>query len=281
MAVATVTRPRRRERHGLSWAVLAVYLVFVLIPILLVVLNSFKHPRDIYSGSISPIFEATLDNYRLVLERLQIQDAMLHSLIVAALSTLLALAAGVPSAYALARLPMRARGGWAGVILFARMTPPIVLVIPMFVLFTTLSLTDSYLALILAHATISIPLVVWMVRSFFEDIPIELEEAARVDGATRLGAFWRIALPLSASGITAAAIIAFLASWNEFLFAVTIAGQHTQTAPLAIASSVGKLSTDLGTSSAAAVLAMLPIFVLGWFVQRFLVRGMTLGAVKG
>jgi multiple sugar transport system permease protein len=271
----------RRDRHLLAWFVVVAFLAFVLVPILLVLMNSFKDPREVYSGSLSPIFDATLDNYRVVLERLRIQDAMLRSLIVAGFSMLLALAAGVPSAYALARLPMRARGAWAGTILFARMTPAIVLVIPMFVLFTQLQLTDSYLALVLAHATISTPLVIWMMRSFYEDLPIELEEAARVDGATRFGAFWRIALPLTVPGIVAAGILAFLASWNEFLFAVTIAGQNTQTAPLAIASSVGKLSTDLGTSAAAAVLTMLPIFALGWFVQRYLVRGLTLGAVKG
>jgi multiple sugar transport system permease protein len=283
-AVAATARsrsPAEPRRHWLAWLVLAVFLVFVLAPILLVTMNSFKDPREVYSGSLSPIFHATLDNYRTSLDRLNIQGAMVRSLIVATSSTGLALLAGVPSAYALARLPMRHRGAWSGLTLFARMTPAIVLLIPMFVLFTKLKLTDSYLALILAHGTISIPLVIWMMRSFFEDLPVELEEAARVDGATRLQAFYRIALPLTSTGLAAAAIIAFLASWNEFLFANVLAGQHTQTAPLAIASSVPKLSTDLGTSAAAAVLTMLPIFLLGWFIQRYLVRGLTLGAVKG
>jgi multiple sugar transport system permease protein len=271
----------RANRPVLSWIVLGTFLVFVLAPILLVLMNSLKDPREIYSGSLSPLFHVTLDNYKTVIQRVHIQDAMLRSLVVAVGSTALAMLAGVPSAYALARLPLRGRGLWSGVIIFARMTPAIVLVVPMFVLFTQLRLTDSYLPLILAHATISVPLVIWMMRSFFEDLPPELEEAARVDGATRLGAFIRIALPLTVPGMTATAIMAFLASWNEFLFAATLAGQNTQTAPLAIASSVGKLSTDLGTSAAAAVLAMAPIFALGWFVQRFLVRGLTLGAVKG
>jgi multiple sugar transport system permease protein len=123
--------------------------------------------------------------------------------------------------------------------------------------------------------------VIWMMRSFFEDVPIELEEAARVDGATRWGAFMRVALPLVAPGLAASGILCLLFSWNEFLFALILSGPDTQTMPIGVSNFIGTVSIDWGGSSAAAILAMIPIFILGLSVQRFLVRGLTMGAVKG
>jgi multiple sugar transport system permease protein len=149
------------------------------------------------------------------------------------------------------------------------------------VVFDKLSLLGTYWALIAAHTTFCLPIVIWLMRSFFEDLPRELEESALVDGTGTFGAFVRVSLPLTAPGLGAAAILCLIFSWNEFLFALVLSGIHTETVPIGVASFVGSVSIDWGGSSAAAVLAMLPIFVLGLIAQRFLVRGLTLGAVKG
>jgi len=193
----------------------------------------------------------------------------------------LALALGVPAAYALARLPVAHREAWAGLILFTRMAPAVALIVPIFVLFQGARLLGTPQGIIFAHTTFTLPLVIWLMRSFFEDLPVELEEAAKVDGATAFGAFRRVALPLSVNGIVASAILSLVFSWNEFLFALIISGPATKTVPIGVASFIGTVSVDWGGSSAAAVIAMVPVFILGLAVQRFLVRGLTLGAVKG
>jgi multiple sugar transport system permease protein len=151
----------------------------------------------------------------------------------------------------------------------------------MFVIFNQLHLTGSYLALILAHTSFNLPIVIWMMRSFFEDLPPELEEAALVDGSSRFGAFTRVALPLASPGMAATAVLCLLFSWNEFLFALVLSGSATKTVPIGVSSFIGTVSVDWGGSSAAAIVALVPIFILGLAAQRFLVRGLTFGGVKG
>jgi multiple sugar transport system permease protein len=278
-------RPVRRRRRD-PWVigcyvVIGLFLVWVLVPILMVVLNSFKTPNAIFTSTPKLTFSPTTANYSKVLGDLDFTKYLLNSMIVAAGSTICSLVIGTPAAYTLARLPIRGREWWARLILFTRMVPAVALVVPMFVLFEKINLLGSYWALIAAHTTFNLPIVIWMMRSFFEELPIELEEAALVDGSTRFGAFGRVALPLAAPGLAATAILCLLFSWNEFLFALVLSGQNTQTVPIGVASFIGTVSVDWGGSSAAAVVAMVPIFILGLAAQRFLVRGLTFGAVKG
>jgi multiple sugar transport system permease protein len=280
-----VVVPRRRRPVD-SWVVgsyivVLVALVGVLVPIVTVAINSLKTPADIFTKNWEVFFAPTLDNYAKVFGELNFASNLLNSSIVAVGSTALSLVLGVPFAYALARLPIRGREWWARLILFSRMVPAVALVVPMFVIFQQLQLTGSYLALILAHTSFNLPIVIWMMRSFFEDLPIELEEAAMVDGTHRWGAFARIALPLASPGIAATAVLCLLFSWNEFLFALVLSGSDTQTVPIGVSSFIGTVSVDWGGSSAAAVVALVPIFILGLAAQRFLVRGLTFGGVKG
>jgi multiple sugar transport system permease protein len=263
------------------YAVIGVFLLWVLIPILTVVVNSFKPQAAIFTATPRITFKPTLGHYRTVLNNLDFVKYLVNSSIVAIGSTVFSVLLGVPAAYALARLPVAAREWWARSVLFTRMVPAVALVVPMFVLFDKLSLLGTYWALIAADTSFCLPIVIWLMRSFFEDLPIELEESAQVDGTGRVGAFLRIALPLTAPGLGASAILCLLFSWNEFLFALVLSGIHTETVPIGVAGFVGSVSIDWGGSSAAAVLAMIPIFVLGFAAQRFLVRGLTLGAVKG
>ena len=276
-----IARWKLQRGRILAYATVAFFILWVLIPIYAVFSNSIKPGLIIFSSPPKWLFHPTLEHYRNVLGRLHFDAYLKNSSIVAAGSTSLALVLGTPAAYAFARLKLRGRNFLAFLVLFSRMVPAVVLVVPMFLIFSHLHLINTYRALILAHTTFELPLVIWLMRSFFEDIPPDLEEAARVDGASRLGSFLRVALPLSAPGLTATAILCLLFSWNEFLFALILSGPSTRTMPVGVSSFIGTVSIDWGGSSAAAVLAMVPIFVLGLAVQRFLVRGLTMGAVKG
>jgi multiple sugar transport system permease protein len=248
----------------------AVLLAFLfLLPVLWIVGLSFRHPADVLSRKL--FAESTLDNYRAVLVE---DEAFLrglgNSVAVALGSTALGLAAGVPAAYALARFRFRGRHGLWRFVLSTRMAPPAAMVIPFYVLYFRLDLIDTRLGLVLLHGALNISLVVWVLRGFFEDVPAELEESARIDGASRLGAFFRVTLPLSAPGVAATTIFALVASWNA-----------ARTAPAAIAQFITFRAVVWGKLAAASVLTALPIVLVVLFVQRQLVRGLTSGAIKG
>jgi multiple sugar transport system permease protein len=275
---------RRRRTEGWivgCYLVVGLFLVFVLVPIVVVGINSLKNPTDIFARTPQLWFTPTLANFAKVFGQLDFARNLVNSALVALGSTGLSLALGVPFAYALARLPVRGREVWARLILFSRMVPAVALVVPMFVIFQQVGLTGSLAALVLAHTSFNLPIVIWMMRSFFEDLPVELEEAARCDGATRWRVFTRVAVPLASPGLAATAVLCLLFSWNEFLFALVLSGTNTKTVPIGVSSFVGTVSVDWGGSSAAAVVAMVPIFILGLSAQRFLVRGLTWGGVKG
>ncbi|MGH7903149.1 MAG: carbohydrate ABC transporter permease [Candidatus Dormibacteraceae bacterium] len=272
---------RSRTSTVLSSVAVLAFLLWVLIPILIIFQNSLKPTLLIFTSPPTWTFQPTLAHYVHILSELHFQQFLTNSTIVAISSSVLALVLGSPAAYALARLRLRGRSGLAFLILLSRMVPAFVLVVPMFTIFVALHGINTYWAIVAAHTSFTLPIVIWMMRSFFEDVPVELEEAARVDGATQFGAFVRVALPLSAPGLVASGILCLLFSWNEFLFALILSGQDTQTMPIGVSGFIGTVSVDWGGSSAAAVLAMIPVFILGLAVQRFLVRGLTLGAVKG
>ena len=260
---------------------LLLVLLWALAPIYMVFQNSLKPAVDIFASPPKWIFQPTLDSYQQAFAKNTLGIYMRNSVIVGLSTMLVSLAVGSAAAYSLARLKMRAKEGIALLIMIARMVPATVLVVPMFTIMQSLRLINNYLSLVIAHVTFNLPFVVWMMRSFFEETPEEVEDAARVDGCSRLGAFFRVALPLAAPGMAATAILCLLFSWNEFLFALVLSGRDTKTLPIGISAFIGTVSVDWGTSSAAAVVAMVPIFVLGLLVQRYLVRGLTMGAVKG
>ena len=272
---------KRKSYTWLSYVLVFLFLIWILVPIVMVGQTSFKPSSDIFVLPPKLFFTPTLDHYTQIFSRQNFGQYLLNSVIVALSTMLLSITIGAISAYALARLPIWHKERWAFLILFCRMVPAIVLLVPLFTLTRLVGLANSYWAIIIAHTTFNLPFVIWMMRSFFEDIPVELEEASKIDGASRLGAFWRIALPLTAPGLVSAAILTMLFSWNEFLFALVLSGRDTRTIPIGVASFVGTVSIDWGGSSAAAVIAMVPVFILGLLVQRYLVRGLTMGAVKG
>ncbi|MBI4842660.1 MAG: carbohydrate ABC transporter permease, partial [candidate division NC10 bacterium] len=224
------------------------------------------------------IFPPTLNNYREVFVKNPFFTFTWNSLVVAAGSTGLALVLGLPGSYAIARFK---RTGIALAILTARMAPGIGYLIPWFILFTKMKMIDTYTALILTHLIVALPLVLWVMIGFFEDVPGELIEAARIDGCSNFSAFLRVALPLVKPGIVATAILSFIFSWNNFLFSLIIAGFKTRTLPIAVYNFLSYEEINWGGLTAAATIITLPVLVLSLFIQKHIVRGLTFGALKG
>ena len=223
-------------------------------------------------------FVPTLENYQNVIRGNNFLEFTWNSLVVASLATGFGLVLGLPAAYSIARYK---QNGLALAILVARLTPYITYLVPWYLAFRALGLIDTYIALTLTHLIVGMPLIIWIMISFFEEVPIELEEAAYVDGSSKLGAFFRIILPLSAPGIVAASILSFIFSWNQFLFSLVLSGPNTKTVPVAVFNFISYGQIDFGGLGAAAVLITLPVILLTLVIQRYIVTGLTMGAVKG
>ncbi|MCK0207734.1 carbohydrate ABC transporter permease [Starkeya koreensis] len=252
----------------------------VLLPLLWVLRTSFADKVVAYQMPPQLLFAPTLDNYRDVLLRFDFGSFFLNSLIVALTTTAIALLLGALAAYAIDRF--RTGGPVMPLaILATQMMPPIVLVIPFFLIFKQLGLADSHLGLVITYLTFNLPYVVWLLMSFFRRVPRELDEAALIDGAGPFTVFWRIVLPAALPGIGAAAVLSFVLCWNEFLFALMLTGQQTKTLPVAISSLVTQQGTAIGAVCASTMLAIAPMVLIYFAIRKLLVAGLSLGAVKG
>jgi multiple sugar transport system permease protein len=271
----------RRFVSAVKYAVLSLYGIISLFPFVLVILTSLKHKKDALSNPLSMKFVPTLDNFLYQLENGDVYKAIGHSLIIALCATLAAILLGIFSSYAMSRLRFRGKTMSQGAILSLRLIPPISLVIPYFIIFSKLGLLDSYFSIIVMYLTICLPLIVWMMKSFYDELPIELDEAACVDGCTRLQTLWYVLLPPIAPGIFASAALTFIVMWNEFMYALYITGSNTRTLPVEIYNSIGYYSLDWGKMAATAVIAIIPAILFIALAQKYIVKGLTMGAVKG
>ena len=277
MSVTTLP-VRRLTLYALMLFVLLLYLS----PYAYLLLTSFKPPED--AIAIPPhIFpkEFRVDSYSSLSENPSVPRAFLNSAIIGVLSTALALALALPAAWAVVRRGSRPGRLFLLVALVTRMVPYIAIAIPLFALMRTFQLIDSWFAVSLAHTTISLPLAIWLLAGFLEAIPPELEDAARVDGCSRLGALLRVIIPVAAGGILVTAIFCFLASWNEFLYALLLTSVKARTAPIVIAGFKTQYGLNWGPMTAIGTLYSLPVILFSLFMQRRIVAGMTMGAVKG
>jgi multiple sugar transport system permease protein len=276
------SRLRVRARVTLAKVGYAVLLAIVLLaflaPFVWMILNSLKTPLQISQTPPDLVFTPTLENYANVFGSQDFLTYMRNSAIIAGGSTLFALVLGLPAAYSIARFRQRTL---STAILVARIVPGITFLIPWFILFRQLHLVDTFIALILTHMLVGLPFIVWVMIPFFEAIPRELDEAARVDGCSIPSAFARVILPLSGPGVLSASILAFIFSWNNFMFSIVLATNRTKTLPVAIYNFISYAQIDWGGLMAAAVVITVPVLVLALVTQRFIVRGLTAGAVKG
>jgi multiple sugar transport system permease protein len=269
-------RKRRLERLRLT-AVVLVSLVFAL-PLVWMVLAAFKTNVQISNTADAIVFTPTLDNFRTVFDQGVFLPAMVNSIIVAVVSTALSALIAVPAAWAIGRFGMRRAGGW---VLIARIIPAISLLVPWYYVFAQLELVGGYTVLVLSHMFVSVPLITWIMIGFFEGLPVELEEAGRVDGLSAFGAFLRISLPLATAGTATACVLATVFSWNNFIFALILSDENTKTLPVALFNFISYASIDWGGLMAASTLMSVPVVLAAVFGQRYLVAGLTAGATKG
>ncbi len=264
--------------YALALAVLAVFLA----PIGWMVVISLKTRAQIFAWP--PLlwgFRPTLANYAgLFAPGAGFAAAMRNSVLVAAASTTMALLVGLPAAYALVGTRLRHAPALRVGVLLVRMIPPVALLLPYYLLARQTGTLGSLWAIATVHGSFSIAIVVWMMRGSFADLPPEIEEAGRLDGATPRQLFLFIAVPMARAGIAAAAIFALLTSWNEFLFAITLSRVQTQTIPVAVVGFVGDVYTSWGALAAATLIGLLPALALAFLGQRWLLTGMAPGAVK-
>lgn len=259
--------------RALILAALAVFLA----PVAWLLTTAYKPARDIFGLPPGLAFTPTLDNFRAIAELFDLPGLLGTSLLVAGGATAVALLLGVPAGYALARSASRWAMGVAYLFLAVRMVPPVATLIPFYVQMRDLGLLGSPLAVVLIHGMLSTTLVTWLMFGQFRALPPVLEEAAVVDGCSRPGAFLRIALPLAAPGIVAAALLAFMLSWNDFLFASFLTSARSRTLSVALLSAYGSRDITWGTMGALAHLATLPIVGLALVLNRFFTSGMTRG----
>lgn len=286
-AVAAARTPRkggrrarqRRLQTARGVAALLVTLIFVG-PLVWMVSTALKVGNQAFSETPTFFFTPTLENFSHVFSKSQFGSALGTSLFTATSSTILALLLGAGIAYPLARVKLRGQQHIAGWILSLRIIPPIAVIIPLFLMMRTLQLTGSVWSLTIIYTFMNLPLTVWLLRGFFADLPIEIEEASFVDGASRLRSFFGITVPLTLPGIIATALLAFIFAWNEFLFANILTGAATRTAPVGLTEYVTPTTVEWTNIMAAGTLVVLPVFFGALAAQRYLVRGLTMGAVK-
>lgn len=250
----------------------------VLFPFLWMLSSSFKAQVDITAWPPKFFFSPTLQNYRKVFGEQDFLKYFMNSTIVGVVSVGLSLVLGLPAAYSISRYT---QGKLAVFILLARLMPGISFLMPWYIIFSRLDLMDSYVALILSHMLIALPIVVWIMSTYFSTIPRELEESAMVDGCTRQYAFLRIILPLCGPGIITATTLSFIFSWNNFMFSQVLSMEKTKTLPIAVYNFISYAEVDWGGVMAAAVSIMAPAIVLTMVFQKYVVKGLTMGAVKG
>lgn len=281
----TRSRTSRIAQRAIAYTAIAVVLVVTLFPVYWIAANSFKLDIDIFA--VPPEwfpFNPTLKHYDAAFVQRPFLEYALNSFIIAVASTLVSLVFGTLAGYALARFqyPGQWRYQISFWILSTRMMPPIVTIIPLYIAFNYLDMLNTKPAVAIAYTAFNLPFATWMMKSYFQDLPVELEEAAIVDGDTRWGAFLRVALPLARPGLAATAIFCLIVSWNEFLLALVLTlTAQSQTLPIGIAGRVTQYTTYWGEISAAGFMACIPIMIFAFIVQKHLVRGLSFGAVKG
>jgi multiple sugar transport system permease protein len=267
--------------HALTILALAMWTTFALAPIVWILLMSLKVPRDIITYPPVFVFTPTLDNYMHVLSGPEFLVPFFNSIIVTLGALLLTLVIGLPTAYALARFSFKGREAIGFSILSLRFAPELLIVLPLYLIYQNVGLFDTHLGLILAYQLVTLPMLVWMLRSFIEDLPRELEEAVAIDGGTRWTAFRYVLFRLIAPGLGASLMLSFIWAWNSYTLPLVLGGRTTQVITTGIQQYISYQSIEWGPMAAATVLSLVPGIVFATFSLRWIVGGLTAGTVKG
>ncbi len=259
-------------------------------PVLWMILTAFKSRQDALATPPKIFFTPTFENftrvfYRVTTEGEQLSTGMglffFNSIFIAGAGVLLAAVIGTLAAYGFSRYPLRGNDTYLFVILTTRMLPPIVVIVPIFLMFRITGLSGSYIGIILLYAMFNLAFSVWMMKSFFDELSLDVEDAARLEGASEIKVFFKICLPQLKAGLAATVVFALILTWNEFLFALLLTGSDTRTVPVAMARSMGgQLGVDWGLLASIITLFLIPVFVFTYLLQNHLLRGVTFGTVK-
>jgi multiple sugar transport system permease protein len=269
------------------YTVLTVAVIVSILPVLWVVSLSFKPPLDTMAIPPKLIFTPTLESYRMLFtaegttNAVNLQLFLKNSFVVSFISTLITMVIALFGAYSLSRFRFKGKNGVGLLILATRMLPPLASSIPLFLIFQNSGLYDTHLGLIIAYTAINIPFAIWMVRGYIDDVPVEIEEAAHMDGCSRFATLWRIIIPVTTPGIAAAAAYTFILAWNDFALALMLTSRNVKTMPLMVLSFLTAEGVEYGPMTAAATIALVPPIIFVIFAQKYLARGLTMGAVKG
>jgi multiple sugar transport system permease protein len=276
---------------GLRILLMVLVGIFFLFPLLWVFLMSFMHNTDILRSPPSPFFTPTLRNYIALISghlstnsgdvQIDYMHNLLNSVILSVCSVVVSLILGVPAAYAFARYKFRGGEDMAFTLLSFRFAPPLLVLLPLLGYFQMIGLYDTYFGLIWVYQLITLPLVLWIVRGYFEDVSEDIELAYRLDGHSWLATFFKISIPLARPGIAAAALLAFIFAWNNFIFALILGSSSVQPVTVGALAFITASGIEYGQIAAALVLSVIPTLVLAIFTQRYLVEGLSLGAIKG
>jgi multiple sugar transport system permease protein len=277
-------RRKRKVGSGIEILLLTIFAIVMLFPVIWMLETALKETKDIYAVPAKLItgWTPTLDHVKDVFSSdSPVFKGFKNSVIVATASTIVATVLGVPAAWAYSRFQIKGKKDQLFFILSTRFMPPVVVVIPVFLMFRDLNLLDTRQGLILVYAAFNLPFTIWMMKGFIDDVPAEYEEAAMLDGYSRFEAFWRVTMPLLIPGIAATAVFALIFSWNEFVFSIfLITDPDTRTAPSAIAGLIGGTTIDWGLVAASAMIFAIPVLLFAFLVRKHLVAGVTLGAVR-
>ena len=286
-----VSEPIQSRRRGVPWrdfaisALTVLYFVFALFPVVWMIILSLKPQDKLFTTYFQ--FEPTLAAYREIFSGAGGQGGatflrfFVNSLVVSLGAVLVSLVVGVPAAYAFARWNFRGGESLLFTLLSFRFAPELMVIIPLLVIYRRLGLFDTHLGLIWVYQLITLPLIVWILRSYFQDLTPELEQSALLDGYNRPQAFLKIAVPLIRPGLAASGLLAFIFAWNSFIFPFALTGSNAQTVTVGSLSFLGGATPRYNLTAAAALIALIPPLLLALSIQRFLVRGLTFGAVKG
>lgn len=271
---------RRKIQDFFSSAALIMVVLIAVIPVAWLLLTSFKNPVDVYAMPPKIVYQPTSDNYRTLLFERNFLHYLLNSAIVSLSTTVACVFLGSLYSYTLARVKFRGRNNAAFWVLSLRMLPPIAVILPYYLIFRQLKLLDNPVALITVYIVMNFPLVVWIMKGFFEEIPIEMEESGKIAGCSDLQTFFRIVVPMVRPGLAGTAVITMIFSWNEFMFALILTGEKAKTLPVGVTGFVTFEGIKWGLLASGGIFIIAPILILSFIFQKHLIRGLTLGSIK-
>ena len=273
-------RTKRRITTILAYVLAGIAVILTLFPIFWIFTISIKTQRDAFAMPPVFIFKPIWTNYIKIWQTAGFGAAFRNSIIVTIIGVVLALVVGIPAAYAMNRLPFKGEKSLSIWLLLSYMLPEFLFIIPMYVLYQHIGLYDTQVGLAIVYQVFLLPFAIWLLRGFFADVPIELEEAARIDGCSRLQTLYKIYFPLTAPGIAATAILAAIWIWNELTISLALTFDAARTVTVAVAGFRGYASIDWGSMTAASIVSIIPMFIFAALAQKYIVEGLTLGAVK-